>query len=97
MLSVDFPLSPDPYTRYKFWLKAFTWKHEGEPSRPALSALTDVDMPSAPHLANLTCVDDNSLAVEWDRPDKVHGKVCRLLGGISIMPSFCHCASFVNT
>ena len=27
-----------PYTRYKIWLKAFTWKNEGSPSQPFDSA-----------------------------------------------------------
>ena len=35
---------------YKLWLKAFTWKHEGEPSDPII-VQTDVRGPSAPRIA----------------------------------------------
>ena len=52
-------------------MKAFTWKNEGESSSPATSALTDVKGPSAPQITNLTCVDDKSIFIEWERPRKI--------------------------
>lgn len=64
-------LLSDPYTHYKFWIKAFTRKNEGESTSPPLAALTDVFGPSAPMVTNLTCVDDTSIFLEWDRPRNV--------------------------
>ena len=58
--------SPDPYTTYKFWLKAFTWKNEGRPSSPPYEVTTDVRMPEAPIITNLACKDASSLYVEWE-------------------------------
>ena len=58
--------SPDPYTTYKFWLKAFTWKNEGQPSSPPYEVTTDVRMPEAPIVTNLACKDASSLYVEWE-------------------------------
>lgn len=68
--SISFPC-PEPYTRYKLWLKAFTWKNEGRSSSPPLSATTDVFGPSEPHIVNLTCTDERSILVEWQRPRRV--------------------------
>ena len=63
---------PAPYTKYKFWLKAFTWKNEGEPSNPPLEAMTDVVGPSDPLFTNLTCKDGESLFLQWDPPEKIY-------------------------
>jgi receptor-type tyrosine-protein phosphatase gamma len=52
---------------YKLWLKAFTWKHEGEPSEPII-VQTDVRGPSAPRIANLTCHNADTLFLQWHRP-----------------------------
>jgi len=52
---------------YKLWLKAFTWKHEGEPSDPII-VQTDVRGPSAPRIANLTCHNADTLFLQWHRP-----------------------------
>ncbi len=74
----------DPYTKYKFWVKSFTWKHEGLPSHPPISAVTDVSAPSAPAILNLTCGGgggvgavgySSSLLVSWSPPRVVHHSV----------------------
>lgn len=57
----------EPYMEYKLWLKAFTWKHEGEPSEPIV-VQTDVRGPSAPRIANLTCHNADTLFLQWHRP-----------------------------
>ena len=67
-------MSPVPYTVYNVWLKAFTRLHEGSPSSP-LQVVTDVSGPGRPAITNLTCVGDNSLHVEWMRPDQFHQSV----------------------
>ena len=64
----------EPFTKYKLWLKAFTWKNEGEPSEP-FEMVTDVEGPSAPIITNLTCKDERSIYLEWDRPDVVYKDV----------------------
>lgn len=33
--------------------------------------MTDVDGPSAPIITNLTCRDENSIFLEWERPSTV--------------------------
>ncbi|TRY70690.1 hypothetical protein TCAL_12939 [Tigriopus californicus] len=60
-----------PFTKYRFWLKAFTWKNEGRSSRPAIEATTDVRGPSAPIIANLTCKDEHAIFIEWERPRQI--------------------------
>ena len=57
----------EPYVEYKIWLKAYTWKHEGEPSEP-LVVQTDVRGPSSPRIANLTCHNADTLFLQWHRP-----------------------------
>ena len=57
----------DPFTKYKFWLKAFTWKNEGLPSLH-FQMVTDVAGPSAPTITNLTCRDERSVFLQWERP-----------------------------
>ena len=36
--------SSEPYTKYSVWVKAFTWKHEGN-SSDTIEVLTDVSGP----------------------------------------------------
>ena len=69
-------LSPflEPYTRYKIMLKAFTWKNEGSPSHP-FEVVTDVSGPSAPIVTNLTCKDEQSIYLQWERPAVVYKTV----------------------
>lgn len=55
------------FTQYKIWVKAFTWKNEGESSDP-IDVLTDVAGPSAPLLRNLSCVNDKTISVQWTIP-----------------------------
>lgn len=56
------------------WLKAFTWKNEGYPSDP-FELVSDVDGPSAPIITNLTCHDEHSIYLEWERPDLVYNSL----------------------
>ncbi|XP_054722094.1 tyrosine-protein phosphatase 99A-like, partial [Uloborus diversus] len=56
-----------PFSHYKVWVNAYTWKHEGDPSK-ILEFHTDVQGPSAPYIVNLTCQTLDSLYVQWERP-----------------------------
>ena len=58
---------PESYTRYKIWVKAFTFKNEGHSSDP-IEVLTDVTGPGAPLFRNVSCVNDVTLSLEWSMP-----------------------------
>ena len=58
---------PESYTRYKIWVKAFTFKNEGQSSDP-IEVLTDVTGPGAPLFRNVSCVNDITLSLEWAMP-----------------------------
>ena len=58
---------PESYTRYKIWVKAFTFMNEGQSSDP-IEVLTDVTGPGAPLFRNVSCVNDVTLSLEWSMP-----------------------------
>ena len=58
---------PESYTHYKIWVKAFTFKNEGQSSDP-IEVLTDVTGPGAPIFRNISCVNDKTLSLEWALP-----------------------------
>ena len=58
---------PESYTRYKIWVKAFTFKNEGQSSDP-IEVLTDVTGPGSPLFRNVSCVNDVTLSLEWGMP-----------------------------
>jgi receptor-type tyrosine-protein phosphatase gamma len=68
----------EPYTEYKIWLKAFTWKNEGEPSE-AIRHRTDISGPSAPRILNLTCQSHDTLYLQWQRPQEYFGVIDRYI------------------
>ncbi|CAB3361379.1 Hypothetical predicted protein [Cloeon dipterum] len=58
-----------PNGEYKIWVKAFTYKNEGEPSI-AVDCKTDIAGPGPPKIVNLTCLSEDSLLIQWTRPAK---------------------------
>ncbi|XP_057323850.1 tyrosine-protein phosphatase 99A-like isoform X1 [Microplitis mediator] len=67
--TIDFLLNDlKPMTEYKIWVKAFTWKNEGEPSDHIIQK-TDVAGPTAPVILNLTCQAHDAIYVYWARPE----------------------------
>ncbi|XP_043500700.1 tyrosine-protein phosphatase 99A isoform X2 [Polistes fuscatus] len=66
--NVEFVLKDlKPYIIYDIWVKAYTWKHEGEPSEHIFRR-TDIAGPSEPQILNLTCQSYNSVYIQWARP-----------------------------
>lgn len=67
-------ITTEPFTSYKIWVKAFSWKLEGKPSR-VLEIRTDVLGPSAPYIVNLTCTSLDSLFLQWERPATYYNQI----------------------
>ncbi|XP_023290155.1 tyrosine-protein phosphatase 99A [Orussus abietinus] len=59
--------SLEPFTEYIIWVKAFTWKNEGEPSEH-ITHKTDIAGPGAPTILNLTCQAHDAIYIHWARP-----------------------------
>ena len=53
-----------PFSTYYVWIRAFTWKHEGE-SSTKLSVRTDVSAPIGTSITNISCSEDNRVRVQW--------------------------------
>ena len=53
-----------PFSTYYVWIRAFTWKHEGE-SSTKLVVRTDVSAPLGTSVTNISCSEDNRLRVQW--------------------------------
>ncbi|XP_053972725.1 tyrosine-protein phosphatase 99A-like isoform X1 [Hylaeus volcanicus] len=64
----------EPDTEYKIWVKAFTWKYEGEPSDNIIRR-TDISGPSPPSILNVTCQTDDSIYIQWARPKNFTGSI----------------------
>lgn len=58
----------EPFTEYKIWVKAYTGKNEGEQSDPVINT-TDISGPSPPRILNLTCQTQDTIFLQWARPD----------------------------
>lgn len=61
----------DAFTEYKIWVKAFTWKNEGE-SSDAIVVKTDVRGPYPPRIVNVSCLSEDALFIQWHRPSKYY-------------------------
>lgn len=61
----------EPDTEYKIWVKAFTGKHEGEPSEGVINR-TDIDGPTPPQMVNLTCEKQDTIYIHWKRPARYY-------------------------
>ncbi|XP_034171587.1 putative receptor-type tyrosine-protein phosphatase mosPTP-1 isoform X2 [Osmia lignaria lignaria] len=72
---IEFVLNElEPYTEYKIWVKAYTWKNEGEPSDHIIRR-TDIAGPSPPLILNVTCPTHDSVYIQWARPNIFWGSI----------------------
>lgn len=55
-------------------MNAFTTKNEGE-SSDIIVQRTDVGVPSAPIIVNLTCHSQDSLTIRWKRPLEFYNNI----------------------
>ena len=55
-------------------MKAFTWKNEGESSDPIV-VRTDVRGPSPPRILNVSCLAEDALFIQWQRPTKYYNTI----------------------
>ncbi|XP_075218273.1 protein tyrosine phosphatase 99A isoform X2 [Lycorma delicatula] len=63
------------YLYYKIWVKAFSDKNlEGAPS-DAIMQRTDVSGPGPPRIMNVTCIEYNTLFVQWERPSVFYNNI----------------------
>ncbi|OXA53024.1 Tyrosine-protein phosphatase 99A [Folsomia candida] len=62
------------YTEYTIWLKAFTWKNEGE-SSATIVVKTDVRGPFPPRIVNVSCLSEDALYIAWNRPTKFYNTI----------------------
>ncbi|XP_058981493.1 tyrosine-protein phosphatase 99A isoform X2 [Musca domestica] len=63
-----------PFTEYRIKVNAFTTKNEGE-SSDIIVQRTDVGVPSAPIIVNLTCHSQDSLTIRWKRPLEFYNNI----------------------
>ncbi|XP_078047953.1 putative receptor-type tyrosine-protein phosphatase mosPTP-1 isoform X2 [Augochlora pura] len=72
---IDFVLKElKPHTKYKIWVKAYTWKNEGEPSDHIIRQ-TDIAGPGAPLILNVSCQTHDSVYIQWARPSIFWGSI----------------------
>lgn len=63
-----------PFTWYTMHVAAYSHRYTGEPSAP-IKFRTDVSAPSQPDMINVTCYSQDSILIQWQRPEKFFGQV----------------------
>lgn len=63
-----------PFTWYTVHIQAHSRKFAGEPSQQ-LKFRTDVSAPSAPLLSNVTCYSQDSILIQWQRPENYFNQI----------------------
>lgn len=63
-----------PYTWYLVQIQAYSRKFTGESSQN-VKFRTDVSAPSPPQLMNVTCYTQDSILIQWQRPDEFYNQI----------------------
>lgn len=63
-----------PFTWYKAYIQAYSRRFLGEPSQ-SVKFRTDVSAPSSPRNVNLTCYSQDSILIQWQRPEKFYNQL----------------------
>ncbi len=67
--------SPEPYSQYEIWVRAYTSKHEGKPNEPPAAVWTDVRPPGRPDIVSLVCQSGTTMFLKWVRPTEFYRTV----------------------
>lgn len=63
-----------PYTWYLVYIQAYSRKFTGEPSQ-SVKFRTDVSGPSPPQVINVTCFSQDSIHIQWQRPEDYYNQI----------------------
>lgn len=63
-----------PFTWYKVHIQAFSRKFLGDPSQQ-VKFRTDVSAPTSPQFVNVTCYSQDSILIQWQRPEKFYNQL----------------------
>lgn len=63
-----------PYTEYKIYVQAYTWKNNGVNSDPIIQR-TDIVAPSAPEIVNLACHANDKVYLRWKKPTEYYNSI----------------------
>lgn len=63
-----------PFSYYKAHIQAYSSKFLGEPSQP-VKFKTDVSAPSPPQFVNVTCYSQESILIQWQKPEKYYNQI----------------------
>lgn len=63
-----------PFTWYLVYIQAHSRKFAGDIS-PPVKFRTDVSAPSAPILSNVTCFSQDSILIQWQRPENYYNQI----------------------
>lgn len=63
-----------PFTYYKTHIQAYSSKFLGEPSQ-SVKFKTDVSAPSSPQSVNVTCYSQESILIQWQKPEKYYNQI----------------------
>lgn len=63
-----------PYTWYQAFVQAYSRKFTGEPSQ-TVKFRSDVSGPSPPQVINVTCFSQDSIHIQWQRPEDFYNQI----------------------
>lgn len=63
-----------PFTEYKIYVQAYTWKNNGNNSDTIVQR-TDIVAPNAPEIVNLTCHPEDKVYLRWRKPTEYYNAI----------------------